>query len=292
MAMFQGILNDKDKLAIEKKFDMSDEILEKIGRFEKAGNNLIQELKSDKNSELLKTSLDLVQSFQASLLSLIQIERKRMQTSRRIGNASQKAQKICENILATHNSNLLERIEGAKNIIRGGAVAAVIAGILLSFFLGRGIAKPLEDVVIGMNRIAGEITRSSREISLTSNHLSEGAMIQASSIEQTSSSLEELSATVRRNAVQTVSADSLMSNAAQSVKEANDAMKVLTIAMEEIIAGSERIWHIIKNIEDIAFQTNLLALNAMIEAARAKEAGNGFTVVAGEVKNLSENVSR
>ena len=41
-------------------------------------------------------------------------------------------------------------------------------------------------------------------------------------------------------------------------------------------------------IEHVADQTKLLALNATIEASRAGEAGKGFSIVARDVKDLSE----
>jgi chromosome segregation ATPase len=66
------------------------------------------------------------------------------------------------------------------------------------------------------------------------------------------------------------------------------AIQEVASKIEELNDISGEIDSILEIINNIANQTNLLALNAAIEAARAGKAGEGFTVVADEIRELAE----
>jgi methyl-accepting chemotaxis protein len=117
--------------------------------------------------------------------------------------------------------------------------------------------------------------------------MASGTASQAAAIEETSSSLEEMSAMTRHNAENAAHADTLMIEVKDITTRASDSTNRLMEFMQQISSASDETQKIIKTIDEIAFQTNLLALNAAVEAARAGEAGAGFAVVAEEVRNLA-----
>jgi methyl-accepting chemotaxis protein len=166
-----------------------------------------------------------------------------------------------------------------------GVSLLVTTGVLL---LTRRSTLRLRRLAAELSDGARQVTAAAGQVSSSSQSLAQGASEQAASLEETSASGEEIQSMARKNSENSREAAELVNGSQQKFVQTNHSLDQMVLAMSEINTHSDKIFKIIKVIDEIAFQTNILALNAAVEAARAGEAGMGFAVVADEVRNLAQ----
>jgi methyl-accepting chemotaxis protein len=130
------------------------------------------------------------------------------------------------------------------------------------------------------------------EIEAGNRDLSHRTELSASSLQETSAALTELTASIRTSVDASTQASRLTSLTSEVARRGGVAMSQVVATMDEISRSSASITEIIGVIDGIAFQTNILALNAAVEAARAGNNGRGFAVVAAEVRSLAQRSAK
>jgi methyl-accepting chemotaxis protein len=119
-------------------------------------------------------------------------------------------------------------------------------------------------------------------------HLDKMIETQVSGNVEAAASIEQM---VGNIASVTASVDKMVRRFGALMTAASDGkvkQEAVDARVKEIASQSELLLEANEVISGIASQTNLLAMNAAIEAAHAGEAGKGFSVVADEIRRLSE----
>ncbi len=165
--------------------------------------------------------------------------------------------------------------------VKGGDTSSLMAQLAV---MHRDLAR----VVGNVRHNAESVATASAQIAQGNQDLSSRTEQQASALQQTTATMEELGTTVRGNADSAKQANQLAQGASAVAAQGGQVVDKVVVTMQGINESSRKIGDIIGTIDGIAFQTNILALNAAVEAARAGEQGRGFAVVAAEVRSLAQ----
>ena len=149
---------------------------------------------------------------------------------------------------------------------------------------------------------SNDISTSSTQIATTVNEHERIASQQAASVNETTTSIEELGASLRLSSEQagTVAgrAQEVITLSGEKAVVMKGSLEGMSVLKEKIGAVAEHILKLSEQtsqiggiatlVTDIAGQINMLALNAAVEAVRAGEHGKGFTIIAQEVRKLAD----
>ncbi|MGK5027686.1 methyl-accepting chemotaxis protein [Janthinobacterium sp. RB2R34] len=174
--------------------------------------------------------------------------------------------------------------------------------------LGNGLAKMFENLRSLLNNVqkAGiQVTTSATEIAASARQQEATGIEQAQTSVEILSTTREISANTSELLKTMEDATAVADYTTNATAEAQNNLKRMDATMQHMVSATDsinaklaalsekasNINSVLITITKVADQTNILSLNAAIEAEKAGEAGRGFSVVATEIRRLSDQTS-
>ena len=177
----------------------------------------------------------------------------------------------------------MRQLQDSAVQVAGGDLTGTIAGDGELFVAFR-------NMVDNLRQLASRIGQSSSSVASASAGMFSSVRQQETSATQQNSALEEIRSTVEALAA---AAEQVAEDAATVREIAQKSLSSTQHTAEQtrlVSSHSDRIGEILSLIQDIADKSDLLALNAALEGTKAGEVGRGFSLVAAEMRRLSEHV--
>jgi len=149
------------------------------------------------------------------------------------------------------------------------------------------LQEAIENISAHGEQLSASAQEGNSTVTVTNNLLEELFI----SIKQVSVSNQEMTNLAQKASLQAQSGNYNIQQTIKNIEEANEQISKSVVVINELNDKSQEIGKIVKIITTVAEQTNLLALNAAIEAARAGKYGQGFAVVAEEIRKLASRTS-
>lgn len=154
------------------------------------------------------------------------------------------------------------------------------------------ITDNLTKVMTDIKGSSEQVAYSAKEMSDSAMKLAEGATEQNDALRDIIDKILEVAQHASFNEDIAVETEEGVKQMAENAQGSSDVMNDMLSVMQKISGSSNEIAKIIGVVENITFQTKILSLNASIEAARAGKYGKGFSVVAEEIRALSDKCAQ